>query len=161
MNQVLWKIWARCSSSQEHKHRSATSFSDQNVPLLSSRMSDNKSNPKLGEVAAVRSTSEDSGFEEFSEPKKAPWWSYIWDYDPTRTLRERKFVQKLDFSLLTILSLGYFIKNLDQTNISNAYVSGMKEALQMNANQLNLIDVAWTSGYVVGQLPSQFILTKV
>ncbi|CAN8100334.1 unnamed protein product [Discula destructiva] len=31
----------------------------------------------------------------------------------------------------------------------------------MNENQLNLIDIAWTSGYVVGQLPSQFILTKV
>ena len=31
----------------------------------------------------------------------------------------------------------------------------------MDANQLNLIDVAWTTGYVVGQLPSQFILTKV
>lgn len=37
----------------------------------------------------------------------------------------------------------------------------MKEDLAMNANQLNLIDVAWTSGYVIGQLPSQFILTKV
>lgn len=31
----------------------------------------------------------------------------------------------------------------------------------MNAEQLNLIDVAWTTGYVIGQLPSQFILTKV
>ncbi|TVY84707.1 Pantothenate transporter liz1 [Lachnellula suecica] len=93
--------------------------------------------------------------------KKAPWWSYIWDYDPNRTKVERKFIQKLDVSLLTILSLGYFIKNLDQTNISNAYVSGMKEDLKMNANQLNLIDVAWTTGYVVGQLPSQVILTKV
>ena len=31
----------------------------------------------------------------------------------------------------------------------------------MNANQLNLIDVAWTTGYVVGQIPSQIILTKV
>lgn len=37
----------------------------------------------------------------------------------------------------------------------------MKEDLAMNANQLNLIDVAWTTGYVIGQLPSQFILTKV
>lgn len=71
------------------------------------------------------------------------------------------FVQKLDLSLLTILCLGYFIKNLDQTNISNAYVSGMKEDLAMNSIQLNLIDVAWTTGYVIGQLPSQFILTKV
>ena len=83
------------------------------------------------------------------------------DYDPTRTDKERKFIQKLDFGLLTILSLGYFIKNLDQTNISNAYVSGMKEQLKMNANELNLIDVAWTTGYVIGQLPSQVILTKV
>jgi MFS transporter, ACS family, pantothenate transporter len=83
------------------------------------------------------------------------------DYDPKQTRQERKFVQKLDISLLTILSLGYFIKNLDQTNISNAYVSGMKEALHMNANEINLIDVAWTTGYVIGQLPSQFILTKV
>jgi ACS family pantothenate transporter-like MFS transporter len=37
----------------------------------------------------------------------------------------------------------------------------MKEALHMNANEINLIDVAWTTGYVIGQLPSQFILTKV
>jgi ACS family pantothenate transporter-like MFS transporter len=37
----------------------------------------------------------------------------------------------------------------------------MKEDLRMNANELKLIDIAWTSGYVVGQLPSQFILTKV
>ena len=60
-----------------------------------------------------------------------------------------------------ILSLGYFIKNLDQTNIANAYVSGMKEDLKMNANEINLVDVAWTTGYVIGQLPSQIILTKV
>ena len=82
-------------------------------------------------------------------------------YDPARTKEERQFLQKLDLSLLTILSLGYFIKNLDQTNISNAYVSGMKEALHMNSDELNLIDVAWTTGYVIGQVLSQFILTKI
>ena len=82
-------------------------------------------------------------------------------YDPARTKEERQFLQKLDLSLLTILSLGYFIKNLDQTNISNAYVSAMKEALHMNSHELNLIDVAWTSGYVIGQVPSQFIFTKI
>lgn len=31
----------------------------------------------------------------------------------------------------------------------------------MNANQINYIDTAWTIGYVVGQLPSQVMLTKV
>ncbi|RDW64814.1 hypothetical protein BP6252_10465 [Coleophoma cylindrospora] len=99
--------------------------------------------------------------EDFQDYEKPPWWSYIWDYEPTRSHEERGFVRKLDWYLLTILSLGYFIKNLDTTNISNAYVSGMKEDLKMDANQLNMIDVAWTTGYVIGQLPSQLILTRV
>lgn len=55
-------------------------------------------------------------------------------------------MQKLDFYLITILSLGYFIKNLDSSNISNAFVSGMKEDLSMNGDQVNLIDTAWTVG---------------
>ncbi|KAK8043203.1 major facilitator superfamily transporter [Apiospora phragmitis] len=92
---------------------------------------------------------------------KVPWWSYIWDYDPGRSHEERVFTQKLDVFLITMLSLGYFIKNLDQTNISNAFVSGMKEELAMNGNEINLIDIAWTVGYVIGQIPSQIILTKV
>lgn len=92
---------------------------------------------------------------------KAPWWSYIWDYDPGRSHEERVFIQKLDVFLVTMLSFGYFIKNLDQTNISNAFVSGMKEDLGMNGNEINLVDTAWTVGYVVGQIPSQIVLTKV
>ncbi|KAI8957502.1 MFS general substrate transporter [Daldinia sp. FL1419] len=92
---------------------------------------------------------------------KAPWWSYIWDYEPGRSHEERVFIQKLDVFLVTMLSFGYFIKNLDQTNISNAFVSGMKEDLGMNGNEINLVDTAWTVGYVVGQLPSQIVLTKV
>ncbi|KAI0384162.1 MFS general substrate transporter [Hypomontagnella monticulosa] len=92
---------------------------------------------------------------------KAPWWSYIWDYDPGRSHEERVFIQKLDVFLVTMLSLGYFIKNLDQTNIANAFVSGMKEDLRMNGNEINLVDTAWTVGYVVGQIPSQIILTKI
>ncbi|KAJ0330597.1 hypothetical protein COL922a_012312 [Colletotrichum nupharicola] len=93
--------------------------------------------------------------------EKAPWWSYIWDYEPGRSHEERMFIQKLDVFLITMLSFGYFIKNLDQTNISNAFVSGMKEDLSMNGNELNLVDTAWTVGYVVGQIPSQIVLTKV
>ncbi|KAK1502323.1 major facilitator superfamily transporter [Colletotrichum tamarilloi] len=80
------------------------------------------------------------------EKKKAPWWSYIWDYEPGRSQEERVFIQKLDVFLITMLSFGYFIKNLDQTNISNAFVSGMKEDLAMNGNEINLIDTAWTVG---------------
>lgn len=117
---------------------------------------------KDAHVATDRvSPEEDSSSEETIGKPKVPWYAYVWDYEPGRSKEEAAFVQRLDFCVLTILSLGYFIKNLDQTNISNAFVSGMKEDLHMNGNQLNLIDVAWTSGYVVGQIPSQIILTKV
>ncbi|KAK7187661.1 hypothetical protein DPSP01_004498 [Paraphaeosphaeria sporulosa] len=99
--------------------------------------------------------------DESSVKEKVPWWSYIWDHEPGRTEEERRFISKLDAYLITLLSLGYFIKNLDQTNIATAFVSGMKEDLEMNGNEVNLMDTAWTVGYVLGQIPSQIIITKV
>jgi MFS transporter, ACS family, pantothenate transporter len=177
---ALWR------TSTSHKHAAVLPTEDESIiPLLPDASEEGHQPIKHSIEAAAETASESEASStdgRIASPKKAPWWSYIWvgyahqardslkaqadiaqlkDYDPNRSLEERKFVQKLDLSLLTILSLGYFIKNLDQTNISNAYVSGMKEDLAMNANQLNLIDVAWTTGYVVGQIPSQVILTKL
>lgn len=58
-----------------------------------------------------------------AKPKKT-WASYIWDtFD--KSPEERRFLFKLDAAILTFASLGYFIKYLDQANISNAFVSGM------------------------------------
>lgn len=48
---------------------------------------------------------------------------------------------------------GYFIKYLDQVNINSAFVSGMKEDLGLNGNELNYITTAWTVGYVIGEIP--------
>ncbi|KAJ8106379.1 hypothetical protein OPT61_g9577 [Boeremia exigua] len=55
---------------------------------------------------------------------------YAWD-DPDKPREEKWFLFKLDCFLLTSACLGYFSKNLDHSNIGNAYVSGMKEALRM------------------------------
>jgi len=88
------------------------------------------------------------------------WKSYIWDsFD--KSPEERKFLFKLDSALLTIASLGYFIKYLDQANINNAFVSGMKEDLGLYGNQLNYMQTMWTIGYVIGEIPSNMILTRV
>ena len=53
------------------------------------------------------------------------------------------------------------IKWIDTSNITNAFVSGMKEDLNLYGNQYNYIVVAWTVGYIVGQWPSNIILTRV
>jgi len=49
---------------------------------------------------------------------------YVWD-DPDKSAEDKRFLLKLDFFLLTSACLGYFSKNLDQANVSNAYVSGV------------------------------------
>lgn len=84
-------------------------------------------------------------------PKKT-WRSYFWDtFD--KSPEERRFLFKLDAVILAFASLGYFIKYLDQVNISNAYVSGMKEDMGLYGNQLNIMTTCWTVGYVVGEIP--------
>lgn len=43
---------------------------------------------------------------------------------------------------------------------ANAYVSGMKEDLNFHGNQYNLLSTFFTCGYLVGQIPSQLLLTR-
>lgn len=62
---------------------------------------------------------------------------------------EREFVWRLDLFFLTIGFLGYTFKYLDQTNISNAYVSGMKEDLKLYGNELNYFTTYFNIGYMV------------
>ncbi|KAL2822478.1 major facilitator superfamily domain-containing protein [Aspergillus granulosus] len=94
------------------------------------------------------------------ETPKRRWVSYIWDtFD--KSPEERRLLTKLDAAILTFASLGYFIKYLDQININNAFVSGMKEDLGMYQNQLNYMQACWTVGYVIGEIPSNMLLTRI
>ncbi|KAK3201112.1 hypothetical protein GRF29_213g1081104 [Pseudopithomyces chartarum] len=93
-----------------------------------------------------------------NKPRK--WYYYLWD-TLDKPKEERWFMFKLDAALLTFASLGYFIKYLDQTNINSAFVSGMKEDLGLYKNQLNYMQTCWTVGYVIGELPSNIILTRI
>ncbi|KAL3478541.1 major facilitator superfamily domain-containing protein [Aspergillus californicus] len=94
------------------------------------------------------------------ETPKRRWVSYIWDtFD--KSPEERRLLTKLDAAILSFASLGYFIKYLDQVNINNAFVSGMKEDLGMYGNELNYMQACWTVGYVIGEIPSNMLLTKI
>lgn len=86
------------------------------------------------------------------EKPKHTWRFYFWD-SLDKSPEERRFLFKLDAVVLTFASLGYFIKNLDQINVTNAFVSGMKEDLGLYGNQLNYMITCWTVGYVVGEIP--------
>ncbi|KAI9168041.1 MFS transporter PfmaC [Paramyrothecium foliicola] len=91
---------------------------------------------------------------------KRTWRSYLWDtFD--KSPEERRFLFKLDAALMTLASLGYFIKYLDQVNINNAFISGMKEDMGLWGNELNYMQTAWTVGYVIGEIPSNMLLTRI
>ena len=84
----------------------------------------------------------------------------VWD-DPDKPAAEKKFLRKLDFFILTSTCLGYFCKNLDQANLNNAYVSGMKEAIGMVGNDLTYAGNVFTAGYAFGQIPLIILITRV
>ncbi|KAF7292071.1 MFS general substrate transporter [Mycena indigotica] len=113
---------------------------------------------------------EDSDLSLASEPlraiqdqgtQKQSWLGYLWD---TADLgpQERRLLFKVDTSLLIFASVWVTsVKNLDQTNIQSAFFAGMKEDLNMYGNELVHATSFWTAGYVIGQVPTNILLTRV
>ncbi|KAJ5508489.1 hypothetical protein N7527_010632 [Penicillium freii] len=74
---------------------------------------------------------------------------------------ERSLVWRLDIFFLTIGFLGYAFKYLDQTNISNAYVSGMETDLELYGNELNYFTTFFNIGYMIMLYPSCIIISHI
>lgn len=84
----------------------------------------------------------------------------IWD-SLDKSPEERRFIFKVDCWILTYVCISYFIKYLDSSNVSNAYVSGMKEDLNITGTQYNMMSTYFYIGYILSQIASQVILSKV
>lgn len=85
---------------------------------------------------------------------------FIW-YPAGTPKSEKKLLLKVDFFILTYGCLAYFSKWLDQSNLSNAYVSGMKEDLNMYGNQYNTATTCFNVGMIIGGIPANLFLTWV
>lgn len=59
---------------------------------------------------------------------------------PASTRAERRLIVKLDFFILSFCCLSYWVNYLDRSNLNNAYVSGMKEDLNFQGAELNVIN---------------------
>lgn len=91
-------------------------------------------------------------------PERPPFFFWF----PKGTPRsEKKLLCKIDFFILTYGCLAYFTKWLDQANLSNAYVSGMKEDLKMFGTEYNLAVTCFQVGTILGGIPSNLMLTWV
>ncbi|KAH9906003.1 major facilitator superfamily domain-containing protein [Xylariomycetidae sp. FL2044] len=71
---------------------------------------------------------------------------------------EKALLLKVDTFILSYLCLSQFVNYLDRQNISNAYVSGMKEEVGFTGVDYNLTLTIFKIGYIVGGIPQSFIV---
>ncbi|EGV63333.1 hypothetical protein PSN45_004389 [Yamadazyma tenuis] len=84
----------------------------------------------------------------------------LWGETP-KDPKEARLLLKMDWFILSFACLLYWVNYLDRLNLSNAYVSGMKEEIGLVGNQFNVINTMFTVGYVVGLIPHNLILLRV
>ncbi|KAF2815362.1 MFS general substrate transporter [Mytilinidion resinicola] len=85
--------------------------------------------------------------------KNRSWRSYLWDtWD--KSPEERKLLFKVDITLVTFGCLGTFIKFLDRANLNTAFVSGMKEDLDLFGN------TSYSVASILALVPTNLLLTR-
>lgn len=98
------------------------------------------------------------------EPTKRGRWVQFLDvfnwYPSHYSSYERQFLKKVDASVLLFTALSFYTKYLDSSNISNAYVSGMKEELNLHGNELNYFTSLFNIGYCLFQIPLVLLIQK-
>ncbi|KAK9482818.1 major facilitator superfamily domain-containing protein [Lipomyces starkeyi] len=97
---------------------------------------------------------------DFKPNKIGKFFGQFWDTFK-KPPKERKYVQKLDLCILIYSLLSFLVKTLDNSNVSNAYVSGMKEDLHLYGQERNLFTTFFNIGSIIGAVPSQVILNRV
>ncbi|KLO10248.1 MFS general substrate transporter [Schizopora paradoxa] len=85
---------------------------------------------------------------------------FVWGEVPS-SRQEKVLLLKIDWFILSYCCLMYFTNYLDRSNVSNAYVSGMREELDMQGNDFNKINTIFTCGYIVGMIPNNLMLQVV
>ncbi|KAH8673398.1 pantothenate transporter liz1 [Xylariales sp. PMI_506] len=106
------------------------------------------------------------GEAEYVPPENIPLWKkfvyHLWDADQhLKSPQERALVRKLDFGILICATLGWWMKYIDQSNIANAYVSGMKKDLNIQANEYTYMLMCYTISFAIMQVPANAIALKI
>jgi ACS family pantothenate transporter-like MFS transporter len=72
----------------------------------------------------------------------------IWGRTPENPV-EMSLLLKMDWFILSYVTLIYWVNYLDRTNLANAYVSGMQEDLNMKGKDFNLINTCFNIGFLI------------
>ncbi|KAA8904580.1 hypothetical protein TRICI_005450 [Trichomonascus ciferrii] len=73
---------------------------------------------------------------------------------------QRRLLVKLDFMLLSYICLSYFTKSLDKSNITNAYGTGLREAIEFYDDDLSYAKSLYSAGYIVSMCCGTMFVTR-
>lgn len=75
--------------------------------------------------------------------------------------RETKLLRKIDIHLLPFLIVMYLLNFLDRSNLAQARQGSLEEDLKMSGTDFNLATSILFVGYLLMQLPSNMLITRV
>jgi hypothetical protein len=70
----------------------------------------------------------------------------------------KKAMMKLDFFLLTTITICYLLNFLDRANIGNAKAAGLLEALDMSSQQYSIALTVTYVPYIVAEFPITMLI---
>ncbi|GKT53114.1 major facilitator superfamily transporter [Colletotrichum tofieldiae] len=112
---------------------------------------------------AVADSPADTRDENQETSREGPWIRLMtalhW-YSRSTSSEEKKLILRLDLLILIFGCLCFFTKYLDQSSLTNAYVSGMKEDLNLHGNELNYMTIVFWSSYCTSMIPACYYLTR-
>ncbi|CCF59004.1 hypothetical protein KAFR_0F04090 [Kazachstania africana CBS 2517] len=88
------------------------------------------------------------------------WYEFLYPNHTTRGAAERKLLYKLDALIALYFLMLSWSHSVDSYNFTNAYVSGMKEDLNMKGNDYVHTTTIANVGAIVFQLPFMFLLPR-
>ncbi|KAK4961534.1 hypothetical protein LTR10_002024 [Elasticomyces elasticus] len=74
---------------------------------------------------------------------------------------EKRLKLKLDFTILPLLSMIYFLAQMGRSDLANAAVAGMNKELGITARQYSTVASIFYVGYIVLQLPGTLLIRKI
>ncbi|KAF5972324.1 nicotinamide mononucleotide permease [Fusarium coicis] len=74
---------------------------------------------------------------------------------------EKAVVRKLDMILMPLLILGFYARQLDRSNISNALTDTLTTDLSITKDDVNLGDQLMMAGIIIAEIPSNIVLQKL
>ncbi|KAG2237347.1 hypothetical protein INT48_009080 [Thamnidium elegans] len=83
------------------------------------------------------------------------------EHIPNAAEVEKKLVKILDRRLMIWAFFGYFANGLDRNNMPNAQTTGLSEDLGLVSNQYNWAITMFFIGYIILQIPANYVITKV